>query len=242
MGAVRSVRLRIWRGRPGLTSYFNEYDVQVSEDAYVIDAIEKVWKEKEPRLLFRHACHHASCGTCGIRINGVERLPCVTPLSALPLGKPIILEPLRNFPWVGDLVVDVTGLMTRMAELGAPLTRSTSEDDTAHQRFESCIECGLCVSACPISAIDPGYLGPAVLAAAERILSEPRGLDPQAALELALGKGGVWRCRNAYQCTEVCPQAVDPAGAIGRIRRWALFTALGRSQLPKTELASSEKS
>lgn len=202
--------------------------MQVPQDAYLIDAVEKVWKEQDRTLLFRHACHHASCGTCGVRINGRERLMCITPVAMFPLEKPITLEPLRNVPWLGDLLVDVAGFFQAMGRIGMPLVRPLEPPNTDRQRFENCIECGLCMSACPIVAADSRYLGPAVLAAAERVVAEPRGLDKNKILELALEPNGVWRCRNAFECTEVCPQAVDPAGAIAKLRRLALSTALRR--------------
>ncbi len=36
---------------------------------------------------------------------------------------------------------------------------------------------------------------------------------------LADGEHGVWQCHSAYECTEACPQDVDPAGAIMALRR-----------------------
>jgi len=38
-------------------------------------------------------------------------------------------------------------------------------------------------------------------------------------LALADGEHGVWRCHSAFECTEACPQAVDPAGKIMALRR-----------------------
>ena len=37
-------------------------------------------------------------------------------------------------------------------------------------RFEDCIECAACVSACPVSGSDASFKGPAALAALEREL------------------------------------------------------------------------
>jgi len=91
----------------------------------------------------------------------------------------------------------------------------------AHNRYESCIECGLCLSACPVVATDARYLGPAALAAAERAIGEPRGLDPGFILNLIDDPQGAWRCHAAFECTEACPSEVDPAGAIMALRRRA---------------------
>ena len=37
-----------------------------------------------------------------------------------------------------------------------------------YERLADCIECGCCISACPIALTTPAYLGPAVLAAAQQ--------------------------------------------------------------------------
>jgi glycine/D-amino acid oxidase-like deaminating enzyme len=71
------------------------------------------------------------------------------------------------------------------------------------------------------------YLGPAALSATDRLLEEPRGTDPKALLGLADDVHGVWRCHLAFECSEVCPAGVDPAGAIMRLRRRLL-----RDRLP----------
>src|SRR5512141_3065688 len=88
-----SVRLRVRR-----TFGWQEYEVHVPAEAYVLDALEAAGAQ-DPTLLYRHSCHHAACGSCGLRINGRERLPCITPLTEFkPSGRRLRLEPLRNFP------------------------------------------------------------------------------------------------------------------------------------------------
>jgi succinate dehydrogenase / fumarate reductase iron-sulfur subunit len=69
-------------------------------------------------------------------------------------------------------------------------------------------------------AADPMYLGPAALAAAERVLAETT--EPavrQRIFDLIDDEHGLWRCHSAFECTEVCPSNVDPAGAIMRLKR-----------------------
>jgi succinate dehydrogenase / fumarate reductase iron-sulfur subunit len=85
-------------------------------------------------------------------------------------------------------------------------------------RFEDCIECGLCLSACPVSATSDEYVGPAALAAAQRLLEEPRGTDPDRILDWADDPVGAWRCHAAFECTEACPSNVNPAARIMDLR------------------------
>jgi succinate dehydrogenase / fumarate reductase iron-sulfur subunit len=173
-----------------------------------------------------------------MRVNGREVLACVTRLDGL--GDPVVVEPLAGAPVVGDLVVDMENLYRRLEPAGRPLVRASERAGPGVngeaatrpvleelERFEDCLECGLCLSACPVAG-DPRYLGPVALAAAERVLEEPRGADPRAVLGWVDDAHGAWRCHLAFECSEVCPAGVDPAGAIMRLRRRLL-----RDRLPR---------
>jgi len=231
------VRLRIRR-----TSGWQEYVVQVSPNAYVLDALEAA-SAQDKSLLFRHSCHHASCGSCGLRINGREALPCITPISKMSKSHGILrLEPLRNFPITGDLLVDLGPFLRRLDLVHLRMIRDTEsnlknpdggrqinrllnpmrgdvlEIPSGFNRMENCIECGLCVSACPVVGLDPQYAGPALLAAASRVVAEPRQQDTGAVLRQVDHQHGLWRCHAAFECSEVCPANVDPAREIMGLR------------------------
>jgi succinate dehydrogenase / fumarate reductase iron-sulfur subunit len=119
---------------------------------------------------------------------------------------------------VSDLVVDMRPFYDALAETDRPLLRATDHDDGS-LRLEDCIECALCTSACPITATDARYAGPAALTATERVVAEPRGHSPAAALDRADREQGAWRCHLVMECSQVCPAGIDPAGAIMRLRR-----------------------
>jgi succinate dehydrogenase / fumarate reductase, iron-sulfur subunit len=211
------VTLKIWR----TGNHYTQHSIEVPEGSYVIDAMERVFAQPDSDLVWRHACHHASCGSCGVRVNGVEKLPCVTALSDYAANQTIILQPLAHLPRIADLVVDFSPFFAHMREVGMPIIRADesapSLDNKHDLRFENCIECGLCVSACPAMA-NPRFMGPAALAAAERLMEEPRGADLTQLLQRVDGTTGVWSCRSSYQCSAVCPTGADPAGAIIRLR------------------------
>jgi succinate dehydrogenase / fumarate reductase iron-sulfur subunit len=215
-----TVKVRLRRGQG-----WQDFRVTLPSSAYVLDILEEIEKQ-DPSLLYRHACHHASCGSCGLRVNGRERLACVTPLAEVTRpGRPLRLEPLRNFPVIADLLVDFGPFMAGLDRMDMPPIRQAEfhlAEDQSYTRFENCIECGLCVSACPIASSDPHYTGPAALAAAWRSLEEPRRTGPPDLISLVNGQCGVWRCHAAFECTEVCPSNVDPAGAIMSLRRLLL--------------------
>ena len=203
---------------------FDDYAVEIGPDETVLDGLERIWAFQDRSLAFRHACHHASCGSCGMRINGVEKLACIVPIREVTRdGGTVLCEPLRGFPLVSDLVVDMGSFFGRLEAAQFEIIRSAEPlphaGDQAITRFENCIECGLCVSACPVAASDELYLGPAALAAAWRMTEEPRGADVQRALANADQEHGCWRCHAAFECSEVCPSDVDPAAAIMALRK-----------------------
>lgn len=200
-----------------------EYTVKVASDFYVLDALEAAGHQ-DNTLLFRHSCHHASCGSCGMRINGSERLACITRISEVQRGdKPIVLEPLRNFPVIADLVVDPGDFLTQLEAVDMPPICSVNPSGkTGYSRFESCIECGLCISACPVVGSDRYYAGPAALAAAQRTLQVRSGAEAASIWELIDNAHGIWRCHGVFECTQVCPAGVDPAGKIMALRQQRL--------------------
>jgi len=245
------VPLSIQRQKGGGSPRRDLFRVSIAESASVLDAIEAAWAQHDSSIQFRHACHHASCGSCAVRVNGVEKLPCVTSIAEVWDGAgEIVVEPLRNFPVIADLVVDVRGLFDRIeasemrpiravehappVDVGeVPRTNGQStvvpEGIERFMRFESCIECGICISACPTAGLDDKFFGPAGLAALHRARQE--SVDPEAAealLDLADGEHGAWRCHSAWACTERCPQGIDAAGAVMALRRELMTRRLRR--------------
>jgi len=208
------------------------FQLEVDPDEYVLDGIERVWAFHDRSLAFRHACHHSTCGACGMRVNGVEKLTCITPIrSVTHNGGVVRVEPLRNFPIVTDLVVDMSQFYVRLdqARFGQVAEVDTANlgyekdprdgDETLDDRYErlvDCIECGCCISACPIALTTPAYLGPAILAAAQH--SYTQNNDPRL-LDFVDQENGVWRCHSAYECTAVCPSNVDPGWRIMDLRK-----------------------
>ena len=80
-------------------------------------------------------------------------------------------------------------------------------------RLEDCIECGLCLSACPVASTSHEYVGPAALAAAERLLEEPRGVRREDVLAWAGRPEGVWRCHVGFECTRPAARMRSPPNA-----------------------------
>jgi glycerol-3-phosphate dehydrogenase len=217
----REIIFRVSRARPGATApiRFEETRLVVGPETTVLDVLDLL-RSSVPGFMHRHSCHHGSCGTCACRINGRERLACTTRVLELDSAM-VTLEPLRGFPLQGDLAVDPTGFFREFPR-GLGSLRSSEwlpqgrppEELSVYTRLESCIECGACVSACPVD----DFLGPAALAAINR----ERQNHPESAgrmKEIAATDRGVRRCSRALECSRVCPAGVYPARHIEELRR-----------------------
>jgi succinate dehydrogenase / fumarate reductase iron-sulfur subunit len=222
--ATETRRFHVFRYKRGdRASRFDTFDVPLAERMTLLDGLRWVQLHRDPSLMLRHSCLHASCGTCGVRVNGREVLMCVTDLH--DLGLDITVEPIANIPVLADLVVDMEEFYARFPD-EHPYVRSsefnpdaaTPDGIPAYVRYEDCIECGLCLSACPIAATTDRYVGPAALAAAQRMLEEPRAADTARLLDWADEPDGVWRCHAAFECSEACPSNVNPAARIMALR------------------------
>lgn len=230
--------VKMYRYKPGSEPHYDTFPVEVPDAGNILDAVEQTWAA-DKTVMFRHACHHASCGSCGLLVNDVEKLPCVTPVKDYGEGATIKIDPMRNFPVITDIAVDASPIYQRMMLVGMPIIRQAEplrsdgkyvfpEGLPDFKRFENCLECGLCLSACPVMATDPQFLGPMGLAAAERLLDEPRGVDKEAIYNLIDDEHGLWRCHSSFECTEACPYEVDPGAAIMRLKAKVAARKIGR--------------
>jgi len=232
----QTVQFKLFRYKQGQAAPgYQTFDVTVDENTTVLVALQDIRREQDPTLILRHSCHHASCGTCGMKVNGKSVLACV--VKVLELGtSTVVVEPLDNLPLVADLVVSMSGFYERYTTPEMPYLRDsefmpgaeTPEGTEQYHRFENCLECGICVSACPVAGSDPLYLGPAAMAAAGRVVQEPRGSDTDFALDWVDNDHGCWRCHVAYECSEACPSDVDPAGHIMALRGTLTRRKIGR--------------
>lgn len=226
-GPKKTITLKVLRYKPGAIDppRYDTFQVEAQPVTTVLDALEAIKATQDSTLLYRHSCHHASCGTCGMRVNGREQLGCVARL--LEQGSDVVVvEPLASAPLIADLVVDMTPFADRFAPAGMRLVRASEFNPEAETpagverftRYEDCIECNICLSACPVANTNPAFIGPAGLAAAYRALvtGERSSAEVFAYVD---HDDGVWRCHSAMECSAVCPSNVDPGHKIMALRR-----------------------
>jgi len=230
----KSVALRVFRGNKGNREQirYDTFEVTTQRWTTVLDALLYVKAYKDASIGIRYSCRMASCGSCGMMINGKPRLACYTKVTELD-DDVIKCEPLSNFPHVRDLVTDFSEffrhhkdikpyIMNQEADLngGKKLSEfiQTPRDLDRYLQFSYCIKCGLCYSACPTAATDAKFPGPQALAQAYRYSADTRDNGSGERSTIIDDKHGIWRCHFAGSCSSVCPKGVDPALGIQLLR------------------------
>ena len=112
------ITLRVARYRPEQESEttFEEYEVPCPRDWVVLDGLNHIKDQIDGTLSFRWSCRMGICGSCGMLVNGEPKLTCATFLSDYAPG-PIRVEPLRNFPVIRDLIVELGDFMGKLTRV-----------------------------------------------------------------------------------------------------------------------------
>jgi fumarate reductase iron-sulfur subunit len=240
------ITLQIARYRPEQESEatFDEFDVPCPKDWVILDGLNHVKDQLDGTLAYRWSCRMGICGSCGMTVNGEPKLTCATFLHEYAPG-PIRVEPLRNFPVIRDLIVDIGDFMRKLVTvkpwvvrdeerpLAAGEFRQTPDEMDEYKQYSMCINCMLCYSACPIYGLDPKFLGPAAIALAQRYNLDNRDQGSGERMEVLSEHQGIWGCTFVGECTKVCPKHVDPAGAIQRYKLTAALESMKSFFLPR---------
>jgi fumarate reductase iron-sulfur subunit len=222
-----TITLEVMRYRPEreIEPTFQGYEVPFHTDWVVLDALNYIKDKLDGSLSYRWSCRMGVCGSCGMMVNSEPKLTCATFLSEYRPG-PVRVEPLRYFPIMRDLVVDMSDFMDKLQsvqpwivrDVEKPLAQGeylqTPEELDIYKQFSMCINCMLCYAACPVYGLDPQFLGPAAIALAQRYNLDSRDQGAKQRLDLLSQHEGIWGCTFVGECSQVCPKEVDPAGAI----------------------------
>jgi fumarate reductase iron-sulfur subunit len=231
------MRFSVYRFAPGEAERVQSYEVDVSADTTVLDALVAIQRGEDPTLAFRYACRVGMCGSCAMVVNGRERWACRTRVAALGPG-PVSVRPLYHFPVLRDLVVDMAPFAERQRAVGAAFLPdaaaapyatipSPSPERNAIDGAIECIGCGMCLSACTMVAANERFPGPAALNRAFTVQRDRRDAAHDVRWTTLLSDDGLARCHGQANCTEVCPMGLSPTDSILRLRRMAVARLVG---------------
>jgi len=208
---------RIFRGERQAGS-FKDYTTPVSDGMVVLDAVHQIQAEQAGDMAVRWNCKAGKCGSCSAEINGMPKLMCMTRLNTIPLDKPVIIEPMKTFPHVKDLVTDVSWnyevkktikkFKPKKPEADGTW-RMSQEDVDRPQEFRKCIECFLCQDVCHVLRdhhMHKDFIGPRFLIYTAQLEMNP--LDTENRLGDLKNQHGIGYCNITKCCTKVCPESI----------------------------------
>ncbi len=227
--STRELQVEVLRYDPEQDSEprYQSYSVPCEPDWAILDALIYIKDYLDSTLAFRWSCHMMVCGSCGMMVNGEPSLTCKTFVRDLP--DKVRIDPLENFPIERDLVVVLDDVMEKL-QRAKPyiIRRDPAPEGKEHiqsrgalykfKQYTMCVNCMCCYSACPQYALDPEFIGPAVLTLAHRYNIDSRDQGKSERLDILADHDGVWNCSFVGACSEVCPKSVDPAAAIQQMK------------------------
>ena len=215
---MTSATFSIWRGTADDGKFF-KYTTEISEGMVVLDAVHKIQADQANDMAVRWNCKAGKCGSCSAEINGMPRLMCMTRMNELPLDKPVTVEPMKTFPWIKDLVTDVSWnfrvkkqikkFKPRPPDAPDGTWRMTQDDADRVQEFRKCIECYLCQDVCHVLREHhkhDDFIGPRFFVYVAALEMHP--LDTESRVEELAKAKGIGYCNITKCCTQVCPENI----------------------------------
>ena len=183
----------------------------------LLNALIEVKTNFDSTLTFRCGCKSGICGSCAVKVNGVERLACKTNIQNNDL-----VEPIKNSSIIKDLVVDVSHETLLIQKV---IDTIKSDDNIELDKADikkidlqsNCILCNSCYSTCPIYDVNKDFLGPFALTRALRYVNDKRLINKGTILD-SIQSSGIWDCTLCSACTLVCPQNIDPKADIMQLQ------------------------
>lgn len=241
---TKKVELRIKRQKDNQAEpYWEEFLIDYQPKMNVITLLQEIQRnpvtsqgEKTTPVAWDCSCLEEVCGACTMIINGEVRQSC----SALvdQLEQPIVLEPMRKFPVVRDLIVDRTRMFEDLKKVKAWISidgthdlgsgpKQSPTDQEEMYIYSRCMTCGCCVDACPQYIPTSSFVGPAVLGQVHLFNQNPTGkFRKEERLAAIMGEGGIQECGNAQNCVRVCPKGIPLTTGIAKLNAATVSQAI----------------
>ena len=228
------VTLKVYRFNPEVDKEprYDTFNVEAEPTDRLLDCLNRIRWQQDSTLSFRMSCAHGICGSDGLTINSESALACQKLVKDYDYSKEILIEPLKYFDVVKDLIVDLTPFYERIKSINPQASQSTAMEASEKERIQSpiersqfddalkCILCGCCYGSCPVmTAEDREFIGPAAILREQRYLFDSRTTDAQERAQIVQKPHGVWSCKSYYKCTVVCPKNIKVTEAILKTKK-----------------------
>ncbi len=228
------VKMKIHRFNPETDKvpYYDVFEVDAQANDRILDCLNKIRWEQDSSLSYRMSCAHGVCGSDAVSINGIPALACQKLVKDYDYSKVLVIEPLRYFPVIKDLIVDMRLFFRRIKAIQPNTPQQLTDDLPEKERLQTvdersriddaikCILCGCCVAACPvILEQEPQFIGPAALLREQKYIFDSRATDVIGRMRVLEKPYGIWGCKSYFMCTIVCPKNIKVTEAIIKTKK-----------------------
>ena len=231
--AANPLTVKIYRYNPDDESNPSLDTFVIDKDdcgSMILDVLIYIKDKIDSTLTFRRSCREGVCGSCAMNINGTNTLACTKSIDELKNVKELHIYPLPHLPVVKDLVSDLKEPFAQFESIkpwldttSPPPDRERLQSPEDRKKLDGLYECVLCFScstSCPSYWWNGDrYLGPATLLQAERFLADSRDEMTGERLDNLEDPFRLYRCHTIMNCTKTCPKGLNPAKAIGNIKK-----------------------
>ena len=227
---VKSFQVYRWDPEDKENPRLDTYEIDLDAcGPMVLDALIKIKDEVDSTLTFRRSCREGVCGSCAMNVDGTNTLSCIKPIADISGDAKVY--PLPHMKVVKDLVADLNDAYAQYAAIEPWLKTETPEPGEG-ERLQSpeerkqldgsweCILCFCCSTSCPSYWWNSDrFLGPATLLQAYRWIADSRDEHSGERLDALEDSFRLYRCHTIMNCTNSCPKGLNPAKAIGEIKK-----------------------
>ncbi|KAE8701132.1 Succinate dehydrogenase iron-sulfur subunit 3 [Hibiscus syriacus] len=193
----------------------------------VLGALQKIKAEKDSSFSYRRSYREGICGSCAMNIDGTNTMACLKPID-VDTSKPTVI----TYNSIASHVCDQRSSCGPDQFLPTvQVNRAMAEDQKSALRWErtpaerknldglyECILCACCSTSCPSYWWNPEeFLLRLCCMLFERYpTGKGSGSDGRAEK--------IDRCRTIRNCTATCPNSLNPADAIQKMKAMHLFS------------------
>lgn len=226
---VKAFKIYRWSPDDSENPTVDTYNLDLDQcGGMVLDALIYIKNYVDSTLTFRRSCREGICGSCAMNIDGTNTLACLKPIA--DVDGEVKIYPLPHMPVVKDLVPDLNHVYAQLSTIEPWMkTQSTAptrerlqspEEQKQIDEASSCILCFCCSTSCPSYWWNSDrFLGPAVLLQAYRWIADSRDEATGERLDQLEDPFRLYRCHTIMNCTKTCPKGLNPAKAIGEIKK-----------------------